>query len=247
MKIGAIICTVNPYYQNKELDYLLRKAQVKALFLPGKKSNQEVVNRFSKILSKTLSHEDIPGSDPILLEHLVTLDGEAYSDSDLPEKYRGKLKHHQIEQLFQTNGDVCGKVLSAVSPDDPSVIMFTSGTTGKPKGAVLSQFTVLNNALLATGRFDQGQDHQVFCIPLPFFHSFAGIIGNLGMLTSPFSLGKISSLLFCFVFVSLVLLLLLFLFFDDDVCDCFLINYLVWFFFFLGNVYLFFLPGLLNH
>jgi len=199
MKIGAILCTVNPYYQGKELDYLLRKAQVKAMFMPGKGSPQEIVNRFPKVLSKALSNPDNAGEDPILLQHLVTLDGQSFSDTDIPANRQGSIKHHQLENLFAKNGDVSSKLLADVQPDDPSIIMFTSGTTGKPKGAVLSQFTVLNNSLLATGRFESEDNaglNKIFCVPLPFFHSFAGIVGNIGMLASPFQLGMLNCLLF---------------------------------------------------
>lgn len=53
-RIGAILCTVNPFYQSYELDYAIRKGEMKALFMPGHKSRQDIVNRFSTITMKTL-------------------------------------------------------------------------------------------------------------------------------------------------------------------------------------------------
>lgn len=57
IRMGLILCTINPYYQTQELDYALRKGEIKALFMPGKNSKQNVVNRYSDIFLKTLNTE----------------------------------------------------------------------------------------------------------------------------------------------------------------------------------------------
>lgn len=95
-----------------------------------------------------------------------------------------------IEQ-FQSNTNEPTEVTALVTPDDPAIIMFTSGTTGVPKGALLSHFSVVNNALITMKSFINVPREQLsFCVPLPFFHSFAAVVGCLGMTAAPFKMGK---------------------------------------------------------
>jgi len=68
-RLGIILCTINPFYQALEFNYVLRRADVKALFMPGKKSAQEQINRFSKVLADGLAL----GSDEVSQSlHLAT-------------------------------------------------------------------------------------------------------------------------------------------------------------------------------
>ena len=53
-KLGLILCTVNPVYQGPELNYALRKGQIKAIFMPGSGSKQQVVNQYQKVFNDSL-------------------------------------------------------------------------------------------------------------------------------------------------------------------------------------------------
>lgn len=57
LRLGAILCTANPFYQSFELDYAIRKGEMKALFMPGKQSRQDYVNNYAKIIRETLSNK----------------------------------------------------------------------------------------------------------------------------------------------------------------------------------------------
>lgn len=105
-----------------ELDYALRKGEVKALFLPGKKSTQEAVNNFSKITAETVNLKESPNADPLLLKHIISIDGEDYDQSEV-----AGIGVHSFDKLISNkNSDLDSKITSLVSPDDPLMIMFTS-------------------------------------------------------------------------------------------------------------------------
>ena len=61
LRLGAILCTANPFYQSHELDYAIRKGEMKALFMPGKQSKQNEVNDFFKIIRETLRNKSEVG------------------------------------------------------------------------------------------------------------------------------------------------------------------------------------------
>ncbi|KAI2798943.1 Acyl-CoA synthetase member 2 mitochondrial [Blomia tropicalis] len=184
-KLGVVLCTINPYYQIKELDYVLRKADIKALFMPGKDSEQRVVNNFAKIIGQTLKDDDVNRGDQeeIILKHIISIDGSPYEQSDLPSKQ--PIQSHTLDKLKQRTGLLDKSITELITPDDPAIIMFTSGTTGKPKGAYLSHFTIVNDAILTSKSMGSANDMMSCCVPLPFFHSFAGVLGNITMAALP--------------------------------------------------------------
>ena len=71
--------------------------------------------------------------------------------------------------------------MDALSPSDPINIQYTSGTTGSPKGAVLSHRNILNNGYFVTDLINFSDDR--LCIPVPFYHCFGMVMGNLGCTT----------------------------------------------------------------
>lgn len=71
---------------------------------------------------------------------------------------------------------------------DQWVTQLWQGTTGKPKGAYLSHFTTANNAVLTANKFGRPRE-MVVCVPLPFFHSFAGVLGNISVAATGFQIG----------------------------------------------------------
>ena len=69
-----------------------------------------------------------------------------------------------------------------MSPDDPINIQYTSGTTGFPKGATLTHTNILNNGYLV-GEGLEYTEHDRVCIPVPFYHCFGMVLGNLACTT----------------------------------------------------------------
>src|SRR5581483_4503685 len=72
-----------------------------------------------------------------------------------------------------------GEVSASLRPDDPINIQYTSGTTGFPKGATLSHKNILNNGYFTVEGSGYTENDRV-CIPVPFYHCFGMVMGNLG-------------------------------------------------------------------
>lgn len=107
--------------------YALKKGDVKALFMPGSGSPQDVVNKFGKILADGLANDKPTDgkADQLLLDHIITMDGEIYQN--LPQNR--PLRFHQLHKLKQgkSSADLDSSIINQVTPDDPAIIMFTSG------------------------------------------------------------------------------------------------------------------------
>ncbi|CRK94407.1 CLUMA_CG007914, isoform A [Clunio marinus] len=155
-RAGLICVALNPAYQPSELDYSLKKVDVRAIVMPETFKTQkyyEMVSNFRKTSSSLkyvvmVSEKNLPGA--VRFDDLI----KSSSESDKAE----------IEELQAT-----------ISPDDGCNIQFTSGTTGYPKAAVVSHFSFVNCGSQTGIRNELDQRHRTICLNLPFFH-IAGIV-----------------------------------------------------------------------
>lgn len=168
-KLGLIVCTINPNYKGLELEYALQKAGVKTLLCPGRDSPQESVNKFFEVF-QSLDTSRIPS-----LKNVILLDGNNKNAKSgleyLDMRHLVSASSHQFEVA---DGE-------GVKADDATIIMFTSGTTGKPKGAVLSHFNLVNNSILTSHRLGLDKLGSRACIPVPLFHIFGMVYGSVMM------------------------------------------------------------------
>jgi fatty-acyl-CoA synthase len=156
-RIGAILVNVNPAYKATELEYALRKAEVSVLALASGFRQTDYVALL----------DEVRGGCPALREAIVLEDGWEALLADGDGVDPGELAGREAGLQF----------------DDPINIQYTSGTTGFPKGATLSHHNVLNNGyfIARTLRYDE---RDRVCVPVPFYHCFGMVIGNLACLTS---------------------------------------------------------------
>lgn len=180
--LGLTLNPFNPSYKAHELSYVLGKADVKVLFTPGKNSRQSSLNdHHSVICDKAFGKLQ---QDGIIknLTYIILLDGEL-NENSLTLK---NIKVGHWRQAFTNNNQIDSNVQSMIDEvrsDDLYGIYYTSGTTGFPKGAAITQFNVINNASLSIDRvFNQRGPHYSairpnVCLPLPLFHEFAGVLG----------------------------------------------------------------------
>ncbi|MFB4162433.1 class I adenylate-forming enzyme family protein [Alteribacillus sp. JSM 102045] len=145
-KIGAVIVPFNTKYQESEIEYILNNAKVKAAFFTGHVDENQLWHHFYNASQR---------SD--YLKHLITVryeHEEALSFASLLEK--GKEKSVSFPYL---------------EAKDVFTIMYTSGTTGKPKGAMLTHYNVVKTAEM-TADFMKCTADDVFLVPVPVFHIF---------------------------------------------------------------------------
>ena len=152
-KIGAIQVNINPAYRTSELRYALEQSGCRLL-----------VTRTDYLTSNYKDMVEEVAPDVSALEKVIYFDtddwaqllaaGQSVSDDDLHER---------------------GETLN---PSDPINIQYTSGTTGAPKGATLSHRSILNNALFV-GEACAYTEADRICIPVPFYHCFGMVMGNL--------------------------------------------------------------------
>ncbi|CAG5897859.1 unnamed protein product [Menidia menidia] len=174
-KAGIILVSLNPAYQVEELEFTLRKVQCKAVVCPTHFKDQnfcemlrEICPGIEKMPTGMIKSPRVPDLHMIIV-----------TDSRQP----GML---HVEDVMQAGGNQHYKELmdlqSKLSFDDPINIQFTSGTTGKPKGATLSHHNIVNNAYFLGLRMGYGLRPQVrLCLPVPLYHCFGSVLGGCCM------------------------------------------------------------------
>ena len=151
-RIGAILVNINPAYKTSELQYALTQSGVSMLI-------HAAAFRSSHY---TAMVDDVRGSCPALREAIVIDTGW----QQLLERARGA----SVDELAKRE--------STLQFDDAINIQYTSGTTGFPKGATLSHHNILNNGYLV-GELIKYTEQDRVCIPVPFYHCFGMVMGNL--------------------------------------------------------------------
>ena len=164
-KAGLVLVNVNPAYRRAELEYAMNKVECKALILaPALKSSN-----YLEIASDLVKAGKLPH-----LKHVVRLG---------PEKTPGMLN---FDDVATAGGNAERMKLADLGAklqfDDAINIQFTSGTTGHPKGATLSHHNILNNGYFV-GEGLKLTPADRLCIPVPLYHCFGMVMGNLGCLT----------------------------------------------------------------
>jgi len=175
-KAGLILVTVNPAYRLSELEYALNKVGTKALIIapPFKSSNYpEMIATLAPELAASAPGKLHAARLPHL--RLVVQMGE--------EVWPGALSFAALEHEGREAGRAALRAVEPhLRPHDAINIQFTSGTTGTPKGVTLSHHNILNNGYLV-GRGMALSSVDRICIPVPLYHCFGMVMGNLAAVT----------------------------------------------------------------
>jgi fatty-acyl-CoA synthase len=175
-RAGLVLVNINPAYRRSELEYVLAKVQCAALILaPAFKSSDylaiiaDVVPELGAGKPGMLHSSALPQ-----LRHVIRLGADRtpgmWNFDDL-------LAPPSAEQLADL-----AAIGAAIQFDDPVNIQFTSGTTGSPKGATLTHHNILNNGFFI-GEAMKLTDRDRLCIPVPLYHCFGMVLGNLACVT----------------------------------------------------------------
>ena len=156
-KIGAVLVNINPAYRTHELGYALNQSGVRTLV---------TATAFKSSDYRSMVEEVRPSAGG--LRDVVFLGTDDWTG------LRDRADLVPVDALRSR--------MAALDNREPINIQYTSGTTGFPKGATLSHRNILNNGYFATELLNLGPEDRL-CIPVPFYHCFGMVLGNLGCTT----------------------------------------------------------------
>ncbi|MCP9271631.1 AMP-binding protein [Mycolicibacterium arenosum] len=153
-KVGAILVNINPAYRTHELAYVLNQSGTRLLIAATSFKTSDYVAMVAEVRAEASGLTDVV--------FIGTADWDRLRDgaSEVP-------------------ADALADRMASLANTDPINIQYTSGTTGFPKGATLSHRNILNNGYFTTELIRLGPDDRL-CIPVPFYHCFGMVMGNLG-------------------------------------------------------------------
>jgi fatty-acyl-CoA synthase len=178
-KVGLILVNINPAYRVAELDYALNKVACKALVTMARFKTSDYVGMLRE-LAPELSTAQPGALQSARLPHLrsvVWLDESGQTD-ELP----GLLRFSTLLATGNATDPRLAATAKLLHATDPINIQFTSGTTGFPKGATLTHRNILNNGFFI-GEAMKLTPKDRLCIPVPLYHCFGMVLGNLACLT----------------------------------------------------------------
>ena len=151
-RIGAVLVNINPAYRTSELAYVLNQSSIRLLVAAPSFKTSDYAAMIDEVRAGCPALHDVVllGSDRWEALASTTVDGPALAER-----------------------------AATLGFDDPINIQYTSGTTGFPKGATLSHHNILNNGHFV-GRLLDYTDLDRVCVPVPFYHCFGMVMGNLG-------------------------------------------------------------------
>ncbi|MES1941373.1 AMP-binding domain protein [Salinisphaera sp. T5B8] len=175
-KAGLVLVNINPAYRRAEVEYALNKVGCRALVVMPQHSSSDYLGMLAGLAPELA--DCAPGalrSAALPCLEIVIRLGDEHTPgmlnfNDLPDRV-GAADTARVDELA-----------GLLQADDAINIQFTSGTTGQPKGATLSHHNILNNGLFVGEGMGLTADDRV-AVPVPLYHCFGMVMGNLGALT----------------------------------------------------------------
>lgn len=175
-KMGAVLVTVNTNYQEKELEYLLEQSDATTLILGEEFKGTSYIDIIHAVCPqlKTAEKGEVQSESLPRFKRVIVM-----SENQFP----GIFTWSEFESFAKKVSDeeLAGR-LQELHHDDVINMQYTSGTTGFPKGVMLTHMNIVNNAQIIGDFMKLTQEDRV-CIPVPFFHCFGCVLGTLAAVT----------------------------------------------------------------
>ncbi|WP_395398426.1 AMP-binding protein [Arthrobacter sp. UC242_113] len=172
-KIGAVLVNVNPSYRSHELEFVVKQNGMRMLVTAPSDRNSDYVGMARQALAGCPDLRELVFLPDFELEGLdagVPLGEQELTYAELLKR-ADAVGHPELKDR-----------MAGLGPHDPINLQYTSGTTGFPKGATLTHHNILNNGY-SIGELLGYTEHDRVVIPVPFYHCFGMVIGNLNALS----------------------------------------------------------------
>ncbi len=175
-KIGAILVTVNTSYKSAELEYILSQSDSTSLFMVGSFKDTNYIETLASIVPELATSK--PGK--LTTAKLPYLNNIIFIGQETPA---GMLNFDGIIKMGEEVPDSELKAAEAnLNCHETINMQYTSGTTGFPKGVMLTHYNLVNNGF-QIGECMKFTEHDRLCIPVPFFHCFGCVLGVMVCVT----------------------------------------------------------------
>ncbi|MFP3460274.1 AMP-binding protein [Arthrobacter globiformis] len=172
-KIGAVLVNVNPSYRSHELEFVVKQNGMRVLVTAPTDRNSDYVG---------MARQALAGC-PDLRELVFLPDFEMEGlDAGIPLGDQELTYAELLKRADAVGHSALLDRMAGLDPHDPINLQYTSGTTGFPKGATLTHHNILNNGY-SIGELLGYTEHDRVVIPVPFYHCFGMVIGNLNALS----------------------------------------------------------------
>ena len=177
-RIGAVLVTVNPAYRTHELEYLLNQSDAVALVLIGNFRTSDYVGMLEEVAPELVDLEqgELRSAKLPALRHVIYI--PPHDGTSRPVS-QGMIFWDNLRDLGdEISEEALARRKAECHPDDVICIMYTSGTTGNPKGVMLTHHNLVANATYTAEGLRFTEEDRL-CIPVPFYHCFGSVLGTL--------------------------------------------------------------------
>jgi fatty-acyl-CoA synthase len=179
-KAGLVLITINPVLLAHEVEYILKQGDVTALFFMASIRNHDCLATMRSLTMPGTTYGNVT-SELLPRLHYMSLLGAPPTGLVEQEGWRPTLFREMVRDGKQVSEEALRERQAMVKSTDPGQILYTSGTTGFPKGAVQSQRAILNNGAIFARSWGIQQGERI-CTAMPFFHAGGCVLGILAAL-----------------------------------------------------------------
>jgi fatty-acyl-CoA synthase len=179
-KAGLVLVTVNPVLRGQEIEYILKQGDVRALFFMAQIRDHDCLATMRAMTSPGAKNGEVT-SERLPMLRYISLIGAPPAGLMTQEGWRPTHFREMVAAGAAVSNEALREREDSITYNDPAMMLYTSGTTGFPKGAVLTHYNLVNQAMMVASRVKISPATRS-CVLVPFFHVFGCVGYNLAAL-----------------------------------------------------------------